>query len=162
MDTNKGRVSDVNNAWEQFEIKQFPNGYDETCKQREERFSTRAVDEAIEQCDKPFSARVVDETIMERDLRLGNKAIGTKHDQGKPRWSLLPWWQLGEVIEVLEIGAANHGVDNWHHVDPNRFKEALLRHVAAFAKGEYLDKDSGKSHLAHIVTNALFLMWHIS
>jgi mannose/cellobiose epimerase-like protein (N-acyl-D-glucosamine 2-epimerase family) len=140
MDTNKERVSSMNNAWEQ-----SPNDCDEICKQHEEQ----------------FGARVVDETIRERGARLiKNKVVGTKHDQGKLRWSLLPWWQLEEAVEVLEIGAANHGADNWRYVEPNRFKEALLRHVVAYIKGEYVDKDSGKSHLAHIVTNALFLMWH--
>ncbi len=33
-----------------------------------------------------------------------------------------------------------------------------LRHLTAFARGEDLDPDSGLQHMAHLATNALFLL----
>lgn len=83
-----------------------------------------------------------------------------KDDEGKPRWSLLPWRALAKVVEVLEYGAGKYRAHAWVEVESaeDRYKEALLRHVAAFASGELIDPESGKSHLAHIACNALFLL----
>lgn len=83
-----------------------------------------------------------------------------KDDEGKLRWSLLPWRALAKVVEVLEYGAGKYRAHAWVEVESaeDRYKEALLRHVAAFASGELIDPESGKSHLAHIACNALFLL----
>lgn len=84
---------------------------------------------------------------------------GRKHDAGKIRWSLLPWGALEEVVKVLEHGAQKYSPGNWVKVEPERYEEALLRHVVARQKGEKNDPDSKLSHLAHIVCDALFLIW---
>lgn len=83
-----------------------------------------------------------------------------KDDEGKLRWSLLPWRALAKVVEVLEYGAGKYRAHAWVEVESaeDRYKEALLRHVAAFASGELIDPESGKSHLAHVACNALFLL----
>lgn len=83
-----------------------------------------------------------------------------KDDAGKLRWSLLPWRALAKVVEVLEYGAGKYRAHAWVEVESaeDRYKEALLRHVAAFASGELIDPESGKSHLAHVACNALFLL----
>lgn len=86
---------------------------------------------------------------------------GSKFDQGKPRWGLLPWAELETVVEVLTMGAAKYSDDNWKHVESfeSRYRDALMRHFSAHCKGETKDPESGKSHLAHAVCCALFLMW---
>lgn len=86
---------------------------------------------------------------------------GSKFDQGKPRWGLLPWTELETVVEVLTMGAEKYSDDNWKHVEPfeSRYRDALMRHFSAYCKGETKDPESGKSHLAHAVCCALFLMW---
>lgn len=86
---------------------------------------------------------------------------GSKFDQGKPRWGLLPWAELETVVEVLTKGAAKYSDDNWKQVEPfeSRYQDALMRHFSAYCKGEAKDPESGKSHLAHAVCCALFLMW---
>jgi len=33
------------------------------------------------------------------------KSIGQKHDKNKPRWSLLPWKEISDIVEVLTAGA---------------------------------------------------------
>lgn len=86
---------------------------------------------------------------------------GVKHDAGKPRWSLLPWRALEPVVQVLEHGAAKYAVGNWKHVADAeaRYLDAAFRHLGAHADGERLDPESGLPHLAHAVTNVLFLLW---
>lgn len=83
---------------------------------------------------------------------------GIKHDDGKLRWSLIPWDALEEVVRVLEHGARKYGAHNWRLVAPERYREALLRHVAAWAQGGVIDRDSGLPHLAHVAANAFFLL----
>lgn len=86
---------------------------------------------------------------------------GSKFDQGKPRWGLLPWAELETVVEVLTKGAEKYSDDNWKQVEhfESRYRDALMRHFSAYCKGETEDPESGKSHLAHVVCCALFLMW---
>jgi hypothetical protein len=86
-----------------------------------------------------------------------------KADQGKLRWSLMPWTQLKEVVKVLMIGAAKYSDDNWHQAsdaDIKRYKDALSRHIVDWLAGEKNDPETGLSHLAHAVCNCLFLMYY--
>lgn len=90
-----------------------------------------------------------------------NKTIGLKKDNGKPQWHLMPWKQLAAVVDILTFGAAKYAPNNWKFV-PNaeeRYEDALYRHLTAWSSGEKKDPESGKSHLAHVVCNALFLMF---
>lgn len=85
---------------------------------------------------------------------------GAKADAGKPRWSLLPWRAMRDVVAVLEYGARKYAPDNWRTVRPfqERYGDALLRHVVAYAEGEERDPESGLPHLAHAAVNCLFLL----
>ena len=85
---------------------------------------------------------------------------GAKFDAGKPRWDLLPWDEVGQVVEVLTHGAVKYAPDNWKHVEDgrDRYFAALLRHIHAHRMGDVLDPESGLTHLAHAACNLLFLM----
>ena len=87
----------------------------------------------------------------------------TKNDSGKLQWSLMPFIELEEVVRVLMNGAKTYSPDNWKKCDDvNRYKDALMRHVVSYVKGETYDtgKDGdGLHHLAHAVCDCLFLMW---
>jgi len=85
---------------------------------------------------------------------------GRKADAGKARWSLIPWGALAEAVEVLEHGARKYAPHNWRRVSGarGRYSDALLRHVAAWAAGEWCDRESGRPHLAHAVCCALYLI----
>jgi hypothetical protein len=87
--------------------------------------------------------------------------IGTKHDGGKLRWSLLPPGTILKVIMVLEMGAKKYRIDNWQHVEQpdRRYYDAAMRHIHAWLYGEMNDPESGLPHLAHAVCCLLFLMW---
>lgn len=86
---------------------------------------------------------------------------GQKHDQSKPRHSILPSATLSHVIAVLEFGAGKYGVDNWQQVQNprTRYYDACMRHIDSWWSGEINDIESGKHHLAHAICCLLFLMW---
>jgi mannose/cellobiose epimerase-like protein (N-acyl-D-glucosamine 2-epimerase family) len=86
---------------------------------------------------------------------------GKKNDLNKLRWDLLPIEQVEKIVEILTIGAEKYSDNNWMQVEDgyNRYYAALMRHLVAYRKGEKIDKDSGKSHLAHAGCCLLFLMF---
>ncbi len=91
---------------------------------------------------------------------------GIKNDKGKLQWWYLDsfWPDLEEVVSVLEYGDAKYPSPdgaNWLRLeDPERrFNDALFRHMVAYRKGEKVDPETNKSHLAHLITNALILMY---
>ncbi|APR70749.1 dATP/dGTP diphosphohydrolase domain-containing protein [Acinetobacter haemolyticus] len=85
----------------------------------------------------------------------------TKHDQSKPRFSLIPVGTLSAVVRVLEFGAGKYAESNWQTVPDarRRYYDAMHRHIDAWWQGEKKDSETGESHLAHAVCCALFLMW---
>lgn len=87
---------------------------------------------------------------------------GRKDDHGKPRWSLMPFKELSEVLSVLEYGASRYGMNNWANVTPlrERYFDAAMRHLTAWWSGEKNDPESGRSHLAHSICCLIFLMWN--
>jgi hypothetical protein len=104
---------------------------------------------------------------MEEWKEAGRNSDG-KADVGKVRAGLL-YTQFGdnlmEVAEVLTFGAAKYPKppldDSWRDVPGgfNRYQDALYRHIHAYlTKGEVLDPESGRHHLAHAICNILFLM----
>jgi len=98
------------------------------------------------------------------DAPVGTK--GVKADKGKRQW-----WFLGniiepiqEVIDILEYGNTKYPADdgaNWRLVPEakKRYTSALYRHLTQWQLGERNDEETGKSHLAHAITNLCFLLW---
>lgn len=85
---------------------------------------------------------------------------GVKFDKDKPKWSLLPFKALAEVVDVLTYGARKYAPDNWKKV-PNartRYVDAALRHFTAYINGEKNDSETGLNHLAHTICCLLFLL----
>lgn len=84
---------------------------------------------------------------------------GTKHDDGKPRYDLLPEPALEAMARVLAYGAQKYGEHNWRAgMSWSRLFAATLRHLWAFWRGEDNDPESGLPHLAHAQTNIAFLI----
>ena len=92
-----------------------------------------------------------------------------KADTGKVRMSLL-MTQFGELLEetagVLTFGAEKYPKppldDSWKDVPMgvHRYQDALYRHLNDFlVKGERLDKESNRHHIAHAICNLLFLYY---
>lgn len=89
---------------------------------------------------------------------------GQKFDEGKPRWDLLLvslGTEVAEVVDILTFGAQKYKEDNWQKVPKGkaRYLAAAMRHIMARIRGERLDKESGKHHMAHAVCCLLFWMW---
>lgn len=86
---------------------------------------------------------------------------GLKHDDEKLRWDLVYWPALEELVKVLMHGAKTYGDYNWQKVSPSkeRYTNALMRHVIAYANGERDASDTGRHHLAHALCNCMFLMY---
>lgn len=84
-----------------------------------------------------------------------------KHDQSKPRASLLPKGALNAVINVLEFGARKYAIDNWKTVPDakTRYYDAMQRHIDSWWQGEKKDPETGQSHLAHAICCGMFLWW---
>lgn len=83
---------------------------------------------------------------------------GLKHDGGKLRLSLVPAEAIEAIGAVMTHGAEKYGKDTYKKVEPERYRDALMRHVCKWLKDPHgKDEDSGLPHLWHIITNAAFL-----
>lgn len=89
-----------------------------------------------------------------------DSAGGMKDDKGKVRWDLIDFESLDELAGVLTYGAQKYEEDNWQKVDhpQQRYFSAIMRHISAWKRGEVTDED-GYSHMAHVMANAMFLMY---
>lgn len=86
---------------------------------------------------------------------------GTKYDEKKPKWHLIPLKVLEDIARVATFGADKYDEDNWKYVQPgpNRYYDALMRHLTDWQDGEHDDPETGFSHLAHAGWNIMALAW---
>ena len=83
--------------------------------------------------------------------------VGLRFNEGKPRWSLVPFLALVPMVRVLEYGSKKYSDHNWKRgLFKHEVLECLLRHVFALLEGEDNDKESGQPHIGHILCNAMF------
>ena len=101
---------------------------------------------------------------MLNGINLDQQIPGTKYDQDKLQYTLIPPHALAEVARNLTIGLKKYKErDNWKKV-PNaeqRYLDALYRHLEAHRKGEIYDPDSSVPdmyHLSAVIVNAMFLL----
>ncbi len=89
---------------------------------------------------------------------------GTKYDDDKLQYSLIPPYALQAVARNLTIGLKKYKErDNWKKVPDakRRYQDALMRHFEAIRRGEEYDPDSSVDdmpHMAAVAVNALFLL----
>lgn len=83
-----------------------------------------------------------------------------KFDGEKLKLSLVPPEIVPAIAEIRRYGTEKYGnPDNWKTIEPQRYWEALLRHVlAAWEDYRAIDPESGMPHLWHIATNVSFLL----
>lgn len=84
---------------------------------------------------------------------------GTKNDQDKLMYELLPAQTIQDLVRVLTFGAKKYSPDNWKKVPhaTRRYYAALMRHVEAWRMGEEKDPESGLPHLSHALCCLVFL-----
>lgn len=74
--------------------------------------------------------------------------------EGKGRYDLISPFFLKRLARVLEIGAKNHGDNNWQKGIPySRLIDSSLRHISQFNEG-LRDED----HIVQAVCNLMFLI----
>jgi predicted alternative tryptophan synthase beta-subunit len=84
---------------------------------------------------------------------------GTKYDEGKLRYDLLPADALRELVSVYTMGAKKYEDRNWEKgILYHRVFSALMRHVWAWWEGERNAQDDGQHHLASVAWCALALL----
>lgn len=84
---------------------------------------------------------------------------GLKHDGGKPMLALVPPILIKAVGTVMTHGASKYGVGKWKNVEPDRYRNAMMRHLCEYLENPHgNDKDSGLPHLWHLACNVAFLL----
>ena len=81
-----------------------------------------------------------------------------KLDEGKTEYRLLPPKALRKVAEVLTFGAKKYSPHSWRFVESFRLLDAAYRHLETIRTGELVDTESGLPHLAHAITNLMFIL----
>ena len=84
-----------------------------------------------------------------------------KHDEGKPRPTLVPRAIIWAISEIRGYGIEKYpdgGENNWKRVSAERYRDAAFRHFLAYLDDPYgADTESGFPHLWHLATNIAFL-----
>lgn len=83
-----------------------------------------------------------------------------KRDEGKARPSLVPTGITWAIAAVRAYGNKKyHDPENWRNVEPERYVDALYRHLLCYIKDRHsVDEESGLPHLWHIACNVAFLI----
>ena len=83
---------------------------------------------------------------------------GLKYDDNKPRMDLLDSQALEGLASVLTFGARKYAAHNWRNgISNSRLVAAMLRHIFAIMRGEYVDPESGLPHVDHVGCCWMFL-----
>ena len=129
------------------------------CDQFRERYTESRTDEDLSNED--YKARIDKMLGLVNDSHL--KAKADRHNSGKPQWSLLDFKALEPMVRVMEAGANKYAPDNWKKgFEKKDLLDCMMRHFVALSDGEELDKETGQSHAAHIMTNAMFYIYHFN
>ncbi len=84
---------------------------------------------------------------------------GKKFDQEKTRLDLISPLALEELGNILAYGSKKYDSWNWSKgIAYTRVIAAILRHTTKYLMGETIDPESGISHMASVMCNAMFLL----
>ena len=138
---------------------------DETFGQENRKKSARlmgykAVDKHTLTHEKTHADAIENERVQLEDADMDKPDQQAKADQGKPHPSYVPVALIEGVMAVREYGNQKyHDPDNWKQVEPERYHQAMLRHILATWNDPYkIDPESGLPHIAHVATNIAFLL----
>ena len=101
-----------------------------------------------------------------QEIRVDGQELksGTKKDEGKARWDLLPLEVVGAVAEILTNGAKKYAPRNWEKgIAYGRVFAGVMRHLyewwtSKLTGGDGINHADGKnSHLDHAITGLMFL-----
>jgi hypothetical protein len=97
------------------------------------------------------------------DVHSDERGSGARYNDAKPDFSLLPLNTLEDEVRVWMYGKNKYAAWNWAKGMPWSVPYAcLLRHLAAWQRGEENDPESGLPHLAHAACNLRMLTLYAS
>ena len=92
------------------------------------------------------------------DVGSNERGSGARFNSDKPDFSLIPLMTLEDEARVWMHGREKYSAWNWTKGMPWSVPLAcMLRHLAAFQRGEDIDPESGLPHMAHVMCNARML-----
>lgn len=108
--------------------------------------------------DKKGSLQFQQAQAIPSGLQAANLMKGTKHDQDKLRMDLIDAKAMEGLAAVLTFGANKYAAHNWRNgINYSRILAAMLRHISAIQRGEYIDPESGLPHINHVGCCWMFL-----
>lgn len=110
--------------------------------------------------EKTHADAIENARVQSEEANMDKPDQQAKADQGKPCPSLCPVSLIEAVTAVRMYGTQKYGdPDNWKQVEPERYHQAMLRHILAAWNDPYrIDPESGLPHIAHVATNIAFLL----
>lgn len=92
------------------------------------------------------------------DVNSNERGSGARYNDNKPDFSLLPLCTLEDELRVWMYGKHKYAAWNWTKGMPWSAPFAsLMRHMAAWQRGEDTDPETGLPHLAHAMCNLRML-----
>ena len=94
---------------------------------------------------------------MNTHIEVSGQAV--KLDNDKPKMDLMSAVALEELSKVLTFGSKKYASWNWAKgLKYSRILAAILRHTLAYMRGQTIDPETGLSHMAAVMCNAMFLV----
>lgn len=91
---------------------------------------------------------------------------GPKEKEGKPDWSVFPFFEAEEVLKAFSFGAQKYGAPFTYRqgqgVPESDLIAATFRHLIAIQQGEDIASDSSCLHWSHIAANALMSIYTVN
>ncbi|MDE2102744.1 MAG: hypothetical protein KGL39_36200 [Patescibacteria group bacterium] len=95
------------------------------------------------------------------DVNSSERGSGARYNDGKADLSLIPMETLYDEARVWMYGEKKYARWNWMKgMDWSIPFACLMRHMAAWQRGEELDPESGLPHLAHAMCNLRMLTFY--
>ena len=113
----------------------------------------------------PFTNPTPDTDLQEAYKMDGQiLATGTKKDEGKTRWDLVPYEVVDAIARILTKGAIKYDARNWEKgISYGRVYRAAMGHLVKFWNAKLIGEDGinhddgVETHLDHAICGLMFL-----
>lgn len=125
----------------------------------EEKFTYEDASKLKEGLEKSFQENI---TRINQELAGQESSTGSlRYNKGKAGVHQVPPDVVLDIAKVLDYGASKYSEFNWAKGNNLSVPYACaMRHLLAFWNGEDNDKESGLSHLAHVMTNIMMMSFY--
>lgn len=135
--------------------------YDDVCWPKGHEFIIEKISEYGEAMGKTANGKDGGISIKNCELVASISEVGIKHDNGKPKVSLVSKEFIYGTAKALEYGANKYGKNNYKlGMDWSRVIDAEKRHMLDFAAGVDIDDESKLNHLYLAAANLNMLIYY--